>query len=439
MSRRFPILIALGLIWFIAPAVPAQPPVRADSGTRQSDALRVFLDCHTMGCDDEFFITDIPFVNFTRDRNDGDVHLLTTALVNGAGGTQYTVHFLGQKRFAGRADTLVTSVPPNTSEDAKRRELGRIFKLGLLRYAAVTPLSSRLRVVYDTPAGTSTTSPAAVKDPWDFWVFRMGVNGNFGGESRSKRSNFSSNLSARRITNDWKISLGANGSYRESNYSFDDGTSSTYIVRAYSGNGRLVKSLDSHWSAGLNAEAGQSDFSNQSFYANGNLSAEYNFFPWSRATDKQFVAIYAAGVSHYRYQKQTIYFLDQESRPQQQFVLAATSKQPWGSLDVQARASQYLHDGSKQNLSISGSTNLRISRGLSLNVYAFGARVRDQLYIAAGSLSREDILTQQRALATSYTYSMFVGLSYTFGSLFNTVVNPRLDNLQGGGNFFFFF
>jgi hypothetical protein len=66
--------------------------------------------------------------------------------------------------------------------------------------------------------------------------------------------------------------------------------------------------------------------------------------------------------------------------------------------------------------------------------------VRDQLYLAAGTLSRDEVLTQQRALQTSYQYNAFVGLSYTFGSIFNSVVNPRLDNLGGGGGgggFFF--
>ena len=119
--------------------------------------------------------------------------------------------------------------------------------------------------------------------------------------------------------------------------------------------------------------------------------------------------------------------------------LAATTKQPWGSFDVQARASQFLHDGSKQNLSVSGFVDVRLTRGLSLNVFAFASRVRDQLFIAAGTLSRDDILTQQRALATSYSYNASIGLSYTFGSIFNSVVNPRLDSLGGGQGFVFFF
>ena len=49
----------------------------------------------------------------------------------------------------------------------------------------------------------------------------------------------------------------------------------------------------------------------------------------------------------------------------------------------------------------------------------------------------EDILTRQRQLATSFSYFTFVGLSYTFGSIYNTIVNPRLDKLTGGSSFFF--
>ncbi|UCE42062.1 MAG: hypothetical protein JSV17_03545 [Candidatus Aminicenantes bacterium] len=37
----------------------------------------------------------------------------------------------------------------------------------------------------------------------------------------------------------------------------------------------------------------------------------------------------------------------------------------------------------------------------------------------------EEVLLRQKQLATGYTYSMSVGLSYTFGSLKSKVVNPR--------------
>ena len=48
------------------------------------------------------------------------------------------------------------------------------------------------------------------------------------------------------------------------------------------------------------------------------------------------------------------------------------------------------------------------------------------------------VLLRQQQLKTSYRYFAYAGLSYTFGSIFNNVVNPRFGN-GGGDSFFFFF
>ena len=420
-------LVIVTLLLTIARSLSAQ------SVAPSAAPLRVFLDCHGIGCDSQFFITEMPYVSFTRDRMDALVYLQVTSLTTGAGGSQYTLTVSGLGPFSDRADTLVTSITPNTTEDGRRRELARIFKLGLVRYLNASAYAPRLSLVYDAPPSGQPSPTSATNDPWDAWIYRISANGNFGGESQSKNSRISTSITARRITPDWKFTSGMNASYRESRYTFTDGTSSSYALRTYGASARLVRSLSSHWSAGVNTEGGSTDFSNQKLYLRGSLSAEYNIFPWSEATKNQLVAIYAVGVQHYRYQERTIYFLDEETRPSHQVVVAGTTRQQWGSVDVQARMSQYLHDGSKQNLSISGFTDLRITRGLSLTLSAFASQVRDQLYLAAGTLSRDEVLTQQRALQTSYQYNAFVGLSYTFGSIFNSVVNPRLDNLGGGG------
>jgi len=38
----------------------------------------------------------------------------------------------------------------------------------------------------------------------------------------------------------------------------------------------------------------------------------------------------------------------------------------------------------------------------------------------------EEIIARQQALATHYSYFTGFGLSYTFGSIYNNVVNPRM-------------
>src|SRR5262249_12037103 len=76
-------------------AQPATPSV-----AQQSEPLRVFLDCQE--CDFDFFRTEITFVNFVRDRQVAQVHVLVTTQRTGSGGTEFTNAFIGLKEFQGK-------------------------------------------------------------------------------------------------------------------------------------------------------------------------------------------------------------------------------------------------------------------------------------------------------------------------------------------------
>jgi hypothetical protein len=66
-----------------------------------------------------------------------------------------------------------------------------------------------------------------------------------------------------------------------------------------------------------------------------------------------------------------------------------------------------------------------VSRGLSLSLSASGSKVNDQISLPRGDATDEQVLLRQRALATAYRFGGSIGISFTFGSIFNTVVNPR--------------
>jgi hypothetical protein len=53
------------------------------------------------------------------------------------------------------------------------------------------------------------------------------------------------------------------------------------------------------------------------------------------------------------------------------------------------------------------------------------ARIHDQINLAKGNVSQEDVLLQRRQLATSYEYYGSIGIRYSFGSIYTNVVNPR--------------
>jgi hypothetical protein len=78
-----------------------------------------------------------------------------------------------------------------------------------------------------------------------------------------------------------------------------------------------------------------------------------------------------------------------------------------------------------------GDVDFRITRGLSLNGEANISWVNDQIYLSAeGSTDAEALLNLQQR-AQDFNYSIEVGFSLQFGSIYNNVVNNRF----GGGGF----
>jgi hypothetical protein len=69
--------------------------------------------------------------------------------------------------------------------------------------------------------------------------------------------------------------------------------------------------------------------------------------------------------------------------------------------------------------------SIRLTRGLNLDVFGSYSRIHDQLNLPVGDASLDEILLRRRELATDYDYRLSIGLSYTFGSVFSNVVNPR--------------
>ena len=73
-------------------------------------------------------------------------------------------------------------------------------------------------------------------------------------------------------------------------------------------------------------------------------------------------------------------------------------------------------------------------RGFSLDIRGNAARVKNQIYIPREQIPDEDVLLERRQLGTNFEYSFDIGFSYTFGSMFNNVVNPRMSRGGRGGD-----
>jgi hypothetical protein len=89
-------------------------------------------------------------------------------------------------------------------------------------------------------------------------------------------------------------------------------------------------------------------------------------------------------------------------------------------------ASQFLDQPDQNRLTLNNNINLRIVRGLSLRISGSFQLIRDQINLPKGEASIEDLLLRQRQISTNYQNRISMGLSYTFGSIFNNIVNTRL-------------
>lgn len=420
------------LCLLLTPGVTARAQAPATADTSQSDAVRVYVDCSNSHCDRQFFVDQMKWVNFVRDRLFADVTLLVTSLRTGSGGSQYTIAVIGGEKYPGRADTVVVYNQPNDAEDVIRRRLVRTFSLVLGPYAARTSVAQRLNLSYTAPSGAAGTSQT-IKDPWNFWIYRVSANGFGSGEKSQRFGNAFFSASANRVTADWKVNLSSNLSYDQSQFTLSDGTKFTKIQRDYGANLLMVKSLGDHWSAGATAQAQYSDFSNYDLNLKFLPALEWNYFPYKDFTRRQLTAFYTVGMQAVRYQDTTIYRKLEESHPLHSMNLAWNARQTWGSVNVGLFGSQYLHDRSYYGYGISSFADLRVTKGLSINVGGNYSRVNDQLYLRRGTLSDNQVIARQEALATNFRYFLNFGVSYTFGSIFNTVVNPRFNSARGGG------
>lgn len=398
--------------------------------------LRVFLDCNNSGCDFDYMRTEIPYVDYVRDRTDASLHVLVTTQPTGGGGSEYTLNFIGLRDFAGVSDTLKFISQQNSTPDDRRKGIARTLKLGLVRYLARMPSSERLQISYaPLSTGETTAAATATGDPWNFWVFRTRASGNFSGESSQRFANLNGSVSANRVTKNWKINNSVNVNYSESKFTFSDGEEFKSYSRSYGFSELVVKSLTEHWSVGQRASLTSSTFQNMKRAIRFAPAVEYNFYPYSQSTRKQLTLQYSAGINSFRYRDTTIFEKISEVRPNQTLTASLNTTQPWGSMSGSIEGATYLDDFTKRRLVLFNSLNARLFKGFSFNMYGSLSLLRDQLYLARGGATDEEILLQRRQLSTSYSYFAGVGLTYTFGSIFNNVVNPRFEGANG--QFFF--
>jgi hypothetical protein len=412
--RILPVLLVC--LACVAVAHAAQKP-----GAATLPQVKVFLDCES--CFEDFLRTEVAFVDYVRDRVESEVHVLITRAETAAGGREYTVAFIGIGRFAGVDHTLKTVTIQGDPEDVVRRQLATTLRIGLLNYVSSGGVPPQLAVT--VRLGTEEQRPAVTGDRWNNWVFSLRGSADFAGEESSRQRELGLEVGADRITPEWKITFGTEIDHEQEEFDLDEDEPVKVQRRQRDFEWLVVKGLGEHWSVGGQGSVESSTFDNTKLGIAAAPAVEYNFFPYSMYTRRQLRALYAIGLRHFQYYEVTLYGETSETRPQHEMSLTLDQRERWGTLQARTEFSQYLHDLSKTNLEIEGEVSVRLARGLSVQTQVSASRIRDQIGLPARGATDEEILLRLRRLQSGYEYQFGFSLTYTFGSIFSSVVNPR--------------
>ncbi|HSQ78989.1 MAG TPA: hypothetical protein VLN41_00200 [Candidatus Bathyarchaeia archaeon] len=421
MTQRiapFALLLGAALLAAVLPTAAQVPPPGQPAGPPPRPT--VFVD--GPGTDIEFLRSEIPFVEFVPELAAARIHVVITPAGPPEQG-RLRLEFIGLKNFQGDNNVLDYVPTIGASPEETRKGLAETLKLGLLRYAAKTPVAKDLSVKFLDQA-----KPTSVNDPWHSWVFSLSGNAFLMGETQYREDSYYASFSANRVTPALKVQTQVYGNWSHDWFDLGGGDIYTALTHGYGGSCLTVKSLGEHWSAGGYVQGESSTYSNLRLAFTLAPAIEYDIFPYSQSTRRQFRILYRIGLTRARYYDETVYLKTAETLLQESLNFAYEVVRPWGKASMQLQGSHYFRNVKFNRLEVEAELEFRIWRGLSLEIDGSYTRIRDLLGLSAEGASLEEILLRQRQLATGYNYSFSVGFNFSFGSTRSNVVNPRFGN-----------
>lgn len=408
--------IILLILTFLAQAASGQ------GGTSLKPIPNVFLDCNA--CDVTYIRTNITFVNYVRDQEDASIYLDINDQRTGGGGREFTLIFSELGVNKARTDTLRYSSPSSDTSDERRIGLNRYIKIGLVPYVSGTQAIESLDIFYETP-DEDLTGDEETEDPWNNWVFDINVSSNLNGQASETNFGLYNGFEAERTTNTWKIRGRVRGEIRRSTIELTDETLN--INRDWGDSwGMIGYSITERSTIALFTRANFSRTNNIALSTYIAPAIEYSFFPYDEFQQRRFIVQYQISPMYRRYYNTTVFLKDSETIMSHELSTRLRYDQRWGRIDVRVSGMHFFHDTSIRRFEVNPSFNIRVIRGLAVRLSGRYRIVNDQLSLEAEVDPNDpNNIIRGTQRKTTYDYSISFGLSYTFGSIYNNIVNPR--------------
>ncbi|MCU0461103.1 MAG: hypothetical protein MUF36_03665 [Bacteroidales bacterium] len=392
----------------------------SQEGETKSDVLSFYLDC--FHCDFDFVRQELPFISFVRDPLLADVHILVSESNTGGGGEKFFLNFLGRNDLKGVDYEYNITTSQTDTDDDVRRALLKMLKIGMLQYYSKAGVIDQMNV--DIEDKGNRKADELTIDRWNKWVFTISAGGELQKEESQSAFRLGTSASASKITEAWKTSFEGYYSIEQEKYIDDDTTiSNRQDEIEYSG--YFVKSLTEKWSAGIFTTYTSRNYMNLEHKTGLAAGIEYNIFPWKECNRRVFAIQYWAGLNYFDYFETTIYDKLYETLFSEGLEINLELIQPWGEISVGLEGRHYFHDFSKNRLTLESDFSIRLTKNLSVFCELQSEIIHDQLYLPGGDASREDLLLERRKLATTYEIRSQLGFRFTFGSMYNNIVNER--------------
>lgn len=420
------VILVLFFILFLTAAASAQPSSREN--------LMIYLDCEQ--CDGNFIKQEVPQVNYTLDPLRAQVHVLVSVQRLDSGGRIYLFEFIGREKFEGDRFSLEILIDPQNTSLERNEKIVNALKTGLVVFVAQNGESDRVQVTLPAlkpaaPAGVESATEEDKEDEnlsggfFNQWIYEVFSSMDWNKETNRSTLNMRYGGNMNFITDQWRIRLNPNFNYTEG-FVRDDEENIEFSRRSNNISSAVIKSLTNHWSVGMFFNWNQNTYSNikNSYWVSPAL--EYSIFPYSEAVTKEFTIAYRLGLTDQHYLEETIFLKTHEQLVRQSIDVQLDMRQRWGNVDVQLSASNFFQDWEKNRLTMEADVSFRVIKGLSFSVGGNYILINDQINLRRGDATLEEILLGQRQLATDFESGLNFGMRYTFGALYNNVVNTRL-------------
>jgi hypothetical protein len=134
---------------------------------------------------------------------------------------------------------------------------------------------------------------------------------------------------------------------------------------------------------------------------------------------------YRVGYTSLKYYQETLFDQTSDDLLFHAFEIELDMVQPWGNVQFDFEAFQYLELKDQYSLRLDIELAFRISSGFEFILDTKMESIHDQIYLPKGDATIDEILLKRRQLATTYDIGLTLGFRYTFGSILSAMVEKK--------------